>query len=382
VLNFGGVVGDMGQSLKLDGSSVYMAGFFGGNNVNFNPIGTPNLLSTSFVDFFIAKYSTSSLSCIWAKKYDLQVNFPDFEINALQIVSGRIVAAGNFKGSGDFTTCGAATVFNATTLDGFMVGYNVTDPAITVSGPTAICSPGQMIFTAQNIPIGATVAWSVSPAGSVSPATGSGTTFVTNLLPGYSQGQLFVSATISGSCGTVVIKTIELGPPEVTCAPDIVLEPCNTLHATACSGANIYNWYIDGNLVLTSSFHEVYISLVINQLGAGQHSLCVATQNDCGEAPQVCTVFVTGDCGSGQNFAMAYPNPAQGSLNLTIEEGGKQELDYEYTYKLIDKNGLVVSAGTTNKNSIMLDVSVLAKDTYYFKLWLPKQLVEQRIVIN
>ncbi|MDZ4714065.1 MAG: SBBP repeat-containing protein [Cytophagales bacterium] len=385
VLNIGGTSSDTGQALKVDGSgNIYMAGYFGGSNVDFNPnYLPPRTLTTGFLDFFIAKYSAADLSCQWAKNYDLQLTFTDFEINAVHISSGKLVAAGNFRGSGDFTTCGPATVFNATTVDGFLVGYNITDPGISMSGPDAICNPGEMSFAVYNVPIGASVTWSITPSSWVSSSSGSGSTFVTNLLPGSGPGTLLVTATISGACGNIIQREVQVGVPEALCTPEIfAMEPCNTLHAATCSGAPIYNWYIDSNLVVTSPFHDVGISLLTNPpLGAGAHSLCVSAQNGCGESPWSCTTFITGDCSFGQ-FGLGSPNPAQKELSFTMEKSGLTTLDYSYTYQLLDRNGAFVKGGTTNKNSITIDVRDVPRDTYYFEVCAGEKLIKQRIVIN
>jgi hypothetical protein len=381
--NIGGsTYNDRGQSLRLEGSSIYLAGLFRGTNIEFNPDGPPaELTSALYHDFFLAKYATSNLNCQWARRMDLQLDVLDPEVNALVISSGKIVAAGNFKGSGDFNTCASSTAYNATTLDAFIVGYNTQNPPIGITGPYVICAPGTLNFTIQNAPPGAAVTWSVSPANLVDPSTGSGNTFNTTLLAGVTSGTLTVTATVAGECGGVFQRSVHIGLPDNACTPDLVLEPCNTLHATTCSGGPTFNWYIDGNLVLTSEHNEVYISLILNPLLPGYHSLCVETQNDCGTSPQACSYFITGDCEYGQ-YAIGYPNPTHEEINFTLLPGEKEFVDFEYSYALLDKGGMVVKSGSTSKNTLVIDVRDLKKDTYFFKVQLPGQRIEQRIIID
>jgi hypothetical protein len=382
--SIGGANSDIGHALTLDGAgSLYLTGFFNGANVDF---GNFKLLTSSgsFHNFFYGKYSLSTLSCQWVRRVDFNLVAPDFEMNGMRLVNNKLVLGGNFIGSGDFTTCGDFTAFNAPTLDAFLIGYNTTDAPFGIIGPDEVCEAGPVTFTAVNVPLGATVTWTASPGTLVTPTSGTGNPFTITVLPGVS-GTVSVSASVPAECGGTAFKSFTIGLPGggSACAPsNLILEPCNTLYAETCSGGPLYNWYIDGNLVVTGSTYYQYISLILNPLGPGQHSLCVAYANSCGEGPRACTTFITPDCGGGQQFIMGYPNPTQSAINFVLEPGGKETVDYEYKYKLIDKNGAAVRGATTRKNALVIDVSDLKKDTYFFKVWLPNQRIEQRIVIN
>lgn len=383
--SIGGSNSDVGQALVLDGAgSLYLSGFFNGTNVSFNGAGVPLLTSSgSFHNFFYAKYSQSNLACQWARRIDFNIDPPDHEINGARLVAGKLVLGGNFQGTGDFTTCGNATAFTATSVDAFLIGYNTTDLPLGIIGPDEVCSPGPVTFTAVNVPLGAVVSWTAGPGTLVTPASGTGNPFTVTVLPGVT-GTATITASVPAECGGTALKNFTIGlPGGQACAPsDLVLEPCNTLYAQTCSGGPLYKWYIDGNLVLTTDLHYAYISLILNPLEAGQHTLCVAYANSCGEGPQACTTFYTGDCSGGQQFMMGYPNPTQQQLNFVLEPGGKETVDFEYSYKLIDKNGATVKSGATRKNALVVDVSDLKKDTYFFKVQLPNQRIEQRIIVE
>lgn len=120
--------------------------------------------------------------------------------------------------------------------------------------------------------------------------------------------------------------------------------------------------------------------LINNQLFAGGHSLCVTTARGCGESPMSCTTFVTGDC--SWQFGMAYPNPTQDFIHLTMKAGSEEILENEYSYRLIDKNGSIVKRGTSNKNSILIDVRDTPRGTYIFELIAIGKSTQQRILIN
>jgi hypothetical protein len=384
--SIGGDNSDIGHALTLDGAgNLYVTGFFNGTNVDFDPVNGKFLTSNGSVhNFFYGKYSLTNLNCQWVRRVDFNLDLPDYEMNAIRLVNNKIVVAGNFKGTGDFTTCSAYTTYNATTHDGFLAGYNTSEAAFSIGGgPPEVCEPGDVTFYAYNVPLGATVTWTASPGTLVTPTSGTGSSFTVTVLPGVS-GTVSITATVPGECGGTAYASFTIGlPGGQACTPsNLVLEPCNTLYAETCSGGPLYNWYIDGNLVATGGTYYEYISLILNPLEPGQHSLCVAYANSCGEGPQACTTFITPDCGGGQQFMMGYPNPAQSAINFVLEPGGKETVDYEYTWKLINKNGAAVKGATTNKNALVIDVSDLKKDTYFFKVWLPNQRIEQRIVIN
>lgn len=315
---------------------------------------------------------------------DFNLQAPDYQINAIRIVNNKLVLAGNMAGNGDFTTCGDHTNYNASNIDGFLIGYNFSDAPFLISGvPAEICEPGPITFQAHNVPLGATVTWAASPGTLVNPASGTGTSFTVNVPPGVS-GFVTVTATITGECAASASDGFFIGLPDGTaCTPgNIVVEPCHTLYAETCSGGPLYNWYIDGNPVQTSSEFFTYISLVSNYIEPGLHTLCVAYANSCGETQQACTSVYVGSCGSGPQYAMGYPNPTREETNFVLEPGAKENVDFEYSYVLIDKNGAAVKQGTSSKNQLIIDVRDLKKDTYIFKVRLPRQRIEQRIIIN
>lgn len=79
---------------------------------------------------------------------------------------------------------------------------------------------------------------------------------------------------------------------------------------------------------------------------------------------------------------MGYPNPAHYEILFTMEAGEKAVLDYNYSYELRDKTGNLIKAGITNRNSIVIDVRDIPRDTYLFEVRIGKQLIQQRILLN
>ncbi len=102
--------------------TIYLCGSFR-NNINFNPSGTPIILTNTGAstteDAFIAKFD-SARNCIWAKSFGSVNN--DFFNNLSLDVDENLVIAGTFKGTVDFDPS-PTNVFNLTSVgSGFDIG--------------------------------------------------------------------------------------------------------------------------------------------------------------------------------------------------------------------------------------------------------------------
>ncbi|QOI97003.1 MAG: SBBP repeat-containing protein [Flammeovirgaceae bacterium] len=386
--SIGGTNSDAGHALTLDGSgNLYLTGFFNGTNVEFNPGGSQKALTSngSFHNFFYGKYALSNLSCQWVRRVDFNLDAPDYEMNAIRLVNNKLVIAGNFKGSGDFNSCAESSVFNASTLDGFLIGHNTADGPLSITGPNTVCNQGTFVFSAQNVPPDAVVQWTTTPGNLLNPSSGTGPTFTTNAVAGVS-GSVTVSASVLGECAGNASMPIWVGIPQPITSMQITIEPCETLQAIALgSNASSYNWYINGVFFTSTSNNTVEISLITQITTPGWYTISTEGVNICGVTQrynQNVYIGCTGGAGRGQQYSVGYPNPTQYEINFVLEPGDKETVDFEYSYSLVDKNGATVKKGSTRKNVLVIDVSDLKKDTYIFKVQLPGQRIEQRIVIE
>ena len=381
--NIGGTFGDRGQSLRLDGSSIYMAGTFRGANVEFNPGGGSKVLSstTGYHDFFLAKYSVSNLNCQWATRMELLLDVLDPEVNAIANSSGKIVAAGNFKGSGDFNTCASTTVYNATTLDAFLVGFEPTTEPLQITGSGVVCSSGTFNYTVTNPPPGATINWLVTPSSNFSPSTGTGTSFSTNSIGSFSGGAT-ITASVAGTCPNSGQLPIWAGTRAPTGFISVVVDPWMRrilAFVQEVPGATAYEWYLDGVKYTGPGMSNDYVAMPIsNSCSIPGYTVGVKAINVCGTSSMYSEFHVNPCYGGGFLFSV-YPNPASETLvlesnspypsqSVEIALGAETEREPSYFYKFHDfnTNQLVLQGSISRKAEI--DLSTLLPGRYILKI--------------
>jgi hypothetical protein len=409
-LSIGGSFSDTGQPLKLDGSNLYLAGFFYGSNVNFNPIGSPILVTSSpnFYDFFLAKYSTSNLDCQWARSIDLQLEYPDFEINGIVLSNGKVVAAGNFVGNGDFNSCGSSDVYTASTIDGFLVGYTTSIEPLNISGPAIVCSEGSYTFTVTNPPAGATINWSVTPSNGASPSTGTGTSFTINALNNSISSGVLIQANVSGSCPVSGQISAWVGKAQSTTGmsynllTDVPSEICAVTNSqadfytmTTPASAQYFEWETDAGSLFYPNPSYIFnpnnttVNTVTFPGGIAYYPdrfIRVRAVNECGSSDWTTRYFnltIATECqGGGIGFSMS-PNPS--SDNLSVELTGvsseKSSFDEYYNLQLVNKDGVILLNKKTRDISNTIDIKGFAKETYYIRIVFSDKTLTQRLVI-
>jgi Beta-propeller repeat len=124
----GDYTGDAGTAITIDGSSVYVVGFFTPIGVGAFPPGSvgvggvffPN--SNASLETFVVKYDLNGTP-IWARNIDASVGFTVFGNSIVVDVSGNVFISGYFTGSALYNgTSTASTGLN----DGFLAKYNST----------------------------------------------------------------------------------------------------------------------------------------------------------------------------------------------------------------------------------------------------------------
>jgi hypothetical protein len=160
-------------------------------------------------------------------------------------------------------------------------------PNFTISGSDLICT--NATYQINNLPAGATVTWSASPAGVVSFSSGIGnTTIVTKVAD---RRNVVLTASISNTCassGIQIQKTISVGTPRVM-GPSVVYPPDGCLPP----GSNVvYNAVVDPTSPVGSLIWGYYEGF--NYIG----SLILVQPNQ-----------------SGDNYGVAIPNKLGSLLN-------------------------------------------------------------------
>lgn len=381
--SIGGSSSDAGQSLKLDDSgNIFIAGYFRESNVDFNPGGPPVPISVgnpTYADFFLAKYSTSNLNCQWARNVDVQLESLSPEVNALALSNGKIVAAGNFTGSGDFNACITATTFNATTLDGFLAGYEPIITPLEITGPEVLCSFDSYMYTVTNPPAGLTINWSVTPSAQFSPSSGTGTSFSTNSVGGFSGAAVF-SASVSGVCPNSGQLSAWAGTRNPISFISVVVDPwLQRIKAkvTPVPDAIGYEWFLDGILYTGPGMNSDYVTMPIsNSCSIPDYSIGVKAINACGTSSGHYEIHPN-PCYEQEFFYSFYPNPTSETLTIvrnqtldSTEENVSQDNNNQtmHYYKLYDfTSNLMVQEGIISDNT-EIDVSKLNKGSYLLKI--------------
>lgn len=122
----GSTIGDDGQEIIIDYSGdLVVAGFFRGQNVDFDPNPTTTFfLGSSTEEMFLAKYSTSG-NFIWAKQMGGNAAANETIRQLAVDPADNIYVAGFFTFSADFDPGPGTAVLNATSAaEGFVARYN------------------------------------------------------------------------------------------------------------------------------------------------------------------------------------------------------------------------------------------------------------------
>ena len=297
-----------------------------------------------------------------------------------------------------------------------------------LSGTSTLCASNNT-YTLQNLPIGTSVSWSVSPTNLFGVDTGSGSSFTTRAENNYYSGEGVITATISGSCGSVsVTKNIWVGNPAVRGGGSLQVVantyygpspfPCVSNTAAAnyweiaetdrykINGFQSYVWKDPSSNLYYGTFlsYGRYGAYFVPGLNAGGAAILEVT-NACG------TSVVAGagwsKCYGGYSYSVS-PNPSSGMINIAMvenerilaqkEEALPQRLMVQESpdtksltetrriiaVRISDKMGNVVR--TINNPNISkefsLDVRSLSDDLYYLEIYDGKNWESHKVILR
>jgi hypothetical protein len=111
----------------------YLGGAFGGSNVDFNPLGTPVLLSGASVDMYIAKYSNLGI-CLSANSFAVGSDGLNNGIFSLATGNGKLYATGTYKSSTgiDFDPGAGSTAITSFSTGADIIVLKYTDNTLGV----------------------------------------------------------------------------------------------------------------------------------------------------------------------------------------------------------------------------------------------------------
>nr|WP_295924593.1 trypsin-like peptidase domain-containing protein [uncultured Dyadobacter sp.] len=246
-------------------------------------------------------------------------------------------------------------------------------PLPSVSGPAILCTTGSYVLN--NVPAGAAVTWSVSPTGSVSPSSGTGS--VANLT---SLGVEDVTITFRVGCNPTggITHRIFVGPPQFG---GFLVNGNPTSNGTACVNSytpiaavpndpsSTYYWsQSDPNAFIANAGSS---STAFTAYNANCYYLNLNIWNTCGSTNQTLTIC-TNNC-----FARytVFPNPAKDFVTIDFDQIESAESLPDQIALYSEKSGKLIKTvdvqdvyrrnALTNGRQIQIDAKSLPRGTYY-----------------
>lgn len=396
----GGSSFDYGQSIALDGAgNFYVSGITTGTGSLqiFDQLGATGAglnLPNGITDFFIAKYAEANGHLIYVRNLNYVLNLTDYAANSIKISNGKTILAGNFKGTGNFNPCGGSTTYSASTVDGFIAGYNLVDQPMLVSGPPVVCSSGgPFVFSVINAPLGATITWSTNPSTLLNPSSGTGSTFSTSAKVKVS-GFVTVTATISGTCSGSVQKVIQVGKPP---APTGIQTAWQDFPPYAVCPGYDYNffmtdptyyfgyepdreWYVTGGTIENYYYNNTAVGVHISSVFYNG-DIGVRNCNECGCSAYYSGAFVE-DCEGGEYLMIASPNPTTCVISIKINDNNGIKRSGSAHAVINDEKGITRRDLRMPSIDESIDVCDLQRGTYYLTVFFEGKIFKQRVLIE
>ncbi len=287
-------------------------------------------------------------------------------------------------------------------------------PNSTINGSDNLCTAPNT-YNIPNLPAGATVAWSTTPANLTTPSTGNGVTFTTSSV-GPLNGNITLTAAISTpACGLLqaAIKTLGVGSIStaftvtyqvgsnfpVAASPTLYYVPPSQVITFTINGINspmgatgiIEKVY--GNTSIFGSGNSVTFSLgnySANNPQNGLITLLVKVTAPCSNTTVQAYTFTTrGQCASCGSLFRVSPNPAIDGIKIEELDAitGLQKTTSTITaIELTDKMGNIIYSKTFNSklatSSISIPVAQFKNDVYTIRIFNGTEWEVQQIIIQ
>ncbi len=283
------------------------------------------------------------------------------------------------------------TPYNSTNLI-----YYIRTP--TNTGSSLVCTASN--FSINNLPVGSTLSWSSSnPSGlSINASTG-----VATRVNNYN-GQVNISATVSGSCGSVPVPplTVWVGAPGANIGTLIYPSGSRGIDPVALGPASTYLFQSDYVPQATSfrwllpsgfSFYSGSTTsspFITTSATAGSYTLFCAAVNSCGQSwthSLGITISTGGGCCPAAAVRLsAFPNPASSTMTVTVADslatGESGALDQPYRLALVDRMGSVAFSTRSDQCTLQIPVNNLPMGIYYLNLVYKEAVVRRQVIIS
>lgn len=247
----------------------------------------------------------------------------------------------------------------------------------TISGPSQICTQGT--YTIDNLPAGATVAWSNSSL--LKYVSGQGTNSYT--VQGLSQGSATLTATLTMSSGNTILITyaVWIGKPSTPTSIG------GFVNGQVLVGNGVYNFSVDNppleNIIqfnwtirggtITNEQNTPYIEVLANKGKTDTYfDIKVNAQNTCGCSDNLWLIGSIKPNG-GPIIIDAYPNPASSQIEVnladdvalsTIVASPNVSTTISYAVKIIDSYGCTVYSATKKEKKFTIPTTSFRNGVY------------------
>jgi len=257
-----------------------------------------------------------------------------------------------------------------------------------ISGDNLFCTTSNSYFI-PNLPAGAKVTWSATPAGIVtinSPISNSTTLTKVN------NGIIKLTAVVSDVCGgdiTIFKQNIIVGTP----TPVGISGPGHNLcyNGRTSEKANFsvsnpntlltYQWKIDG---VTAAASGGYASIQVDAFrwGVGMHEIKVRSSSVCGYSDWYTSSFIIVDCSTRLGSFSASPNPTTGEIQ--VEAVTTETSTFIKEIQITDKSGAIKKKFNFNADIRKYKISIaeLTPDVYFIRIYDGKTWVTKKVIRN
>ncbi len=277
-------------------------------------------------------------------------------------------------------------VYQVWSIAGSYLGYYPTTPSNTtfaysvlglekptISGLNTLCNLGE--YTISNLPVGATVTWSSSPANIIShPATGDSITVTKT-----GNGQVTLSALINQNI--TISKNIWVGSPStpiITGLQHVEVGNMGSYSASVLGDFNTtYQWSV------SPSSHTIYSSgsnATIYFNAQSDYTVTVSATNSCGST----TAYYYVATGELEPFSI-YPNPATDLLIVsynseTENKVGVRNNEIKFIIQLWNETNGLVKSIESNSYTKQISLRGLPKGMYSVHIVKEKKVVRKQII--
>ncbi len=268
----------------------------------------------------------------------------------------------------------------------------------SINGSSLVCA--NATYSLQNSPNANRITWTSSNlnALNINPTSG-----VATRLNNFN-GQVNISATVSGSCGSVPVPplTVWVGAPGANIGTliypsgsrgidPVTLGPASTylFQSDYVPQATSFRWLLPPGFSFYSG-STTSSPFITTSATAGSYTLFCAAVNSCGQSwthSLGITISTGGGCCPAAAVRLsAFPNPASSTLTVTVADslatGESQTLDQPYRLALVDRLGTPVFSAQPSEHSVQVPVSQLPAGVYYLNVVYKEAVLQRQVFIE